>query len=281
MNTAVSTISPGTAKSTRALRRIGFLDTLRSEWTKLTSLRSTYVTLALGVALALGLTAAVSAAIGGSWETQQAMFANFNPTAWSFDAMLFSTTAFTALGVTAAASEYSSGMIRLTLTATPRRGAVLAAKALVVALVTLAVGFITAVGMFVIAQLIYSSYGMPSAAISDADSVKAIIGAGLMTAVFPVLGVALGFLLRSTAGGISIVLALFFAPALLGSLLPIWWQENVISVLPRHATQNVMLGHMTQGQPTHMEPAAAAVIVAAWLVLALGAAFIALAKRDA
>lgn len=281
MTTAVTTLQTGAATASRTARKVGFFQTLRSEWTKLMSLRSTYITLAIGVVLALGITAGMSSAIGASWETQQEMYASFNPTSWAFDAMLFSTIAFSVVGVSAAASEYSSGMIRLTLVATPHRGAVLAAKALVIAAVTLAVGFLTSAGMFLIAQTIYSSYGMPTAGIGDADSIQAIIGSSIVTAVFPVLGVALGFLLRNTAGAISIVLAQRFAPALLGSLLPTWWQENVIRLLPGHAAQNVMLGHVTEGQVTNMEPAMALIVVLAWLLAALGAAYITLRRRDA
>jgi hypothetical protein len=244
------------------------------------SLRSTYITLAIGVALALVITAGMSSAIGASWQSQREMYASFNPTSWPFDAMLFSTIAFSVIGVSASASEYSTGMIRQTLAAMPNRGVVLAAKCLVVAVVTLVVGLITSTAMFAIAQAIYGSYGMPTAGLGEIDSLQAIVGAGIVTAVFPVLGVALGFIVRNTASAVAVVLAQRFAPALLGSLLPVWWQENVIRFLPGHAAQNVMLGHVTEG-PTSMEPALALLVVASWLIAAIGVAYLATKGRDA
>src|SRR5690606_28480269 len=113
--------------SRREARKPGFQNVLAAEWVKFTSLRSTWITLGLGVALAIAMTVMMSTAIGGSWDPENKMYAEFNPITWSMDATLIATIAFSVLGVSVAAGEYTSGMIRLSLMATPRRGSILAA----------------------------------------------------------------------------------------------------------------------------------------------------------
>lgn len=96
-------------------------------------------------------------------------------------------------------AEYGSGMMRLTLTATPRRGRVLAAKAAVVAGLTLAGGLVTATVTFLVAQAVFASYGVPTASLADGDALRTVLGDGVLTPVLPVIAVALGFATRSTA----------------------------------------------------------------------------------
>ena len=91
---------------------------------------------------------------------------------------LFSAIVFAVIGATAVTSEYGSGMMRITLTATPRRGRVLAAKAAVVAAVTLVAGLVTATTTFVVAQLVFASYGVPTASLGDGDALRTVLGDG-------------------------------------------------------------------------------------------------------
>jgi ABC-2 type transport system permease protein len=283
MTTATSstpTTAPIAAR-TVSTPRVRFRDTLASEWTKLTSLRSTWICVALGILLALGFTALRSAAIGNTWEAhRQDMYANFNPVTWPLDGTLLSTIALVVIGVSVAAAEYTSGMIHLTLAATPRRGQVLAAKATVVAGVTIATGLISVLGMFVVSQFIYESAGMPTASLTNPDTVRVLAAMSVLAAVFPLMGVAAGVLLRSTAGAITTVLALSFVPEILGGLLPPWWQEHVMSLLPSKAIAAAAVGHIAP-QPAYHASAIAAVLVVGWLAAALGAAYVVLKRRDA
>lgn len=128
-----------------------FAAVLRSEWTKLISLRSTKVALALSVVLALALTALLAVVAGathGDWTPEDRQ--SREPGEGSLIGGILTVVILTVLGVTAATGEYVSGTIRLTFTATPRRGRVLAAKALVVAAVTLAAGLVSNVAMFLL-----------------------------------------------------------------------------------------------------------------------------------
>lgn len=280
LTTSTSTAVTAPQISQRAGQQPGFRHVLASEWQKFTSLRSTWITLGLGAGLAIVMTVIMSSAIGGSWDPQNAMYADFNPITWSVDATLIATIAFSVLGVSFAASEYTSGMIRLTLMATPRRGSILAAKTIIVTGATAAAGLVATVVMFLAAQAIYGSYNMPTASLSEPDAVRLVVGIGALAAVFPVLGVALGIILRSTVAGVTSILALSFVPDFLGGLFPAWWQENIISFLPSQAIRSLTVGTVVDS-PRYQEPLVAAVALGAWVAAALVGAYILLKKRDA
>src|SRR5438874_11178848 len=97
-------------------------------------------------------------------------------------------------------------MIRLTLTATPRRGRVFLAKLLLVTLIVLVFGLITTAGIFLLGQAILGSYGLPTTNLANADARWTVLGLGAVMPFFPIIGFALGALLRSTAGAITSVL---------------------------------------------------------------------------
>ena len=146
-----------------------FFVTVRSEWTKLASLRGTALKLALAFLLSVGLTALLALMIGATWDdASPAARAEHDPTGIGLFGSTFSMIVFAVLGATAVTSEYSSGMIRLTLTATPRRGRVLAAKAAVVGAVTLVVGLVTAIVTFLVAQAVLASYGVRASGLAMA-----------------------------------------------------------------------------------------------------------------
>jgi ABC-2 type transport system permease protein len=277
MTTATTTARRTAASGARG----GFSATLASEWTKITSLRSTLIMVLLGIGLGVGITALLSAVVGGTWGDLSAEDqADFDPVLGSLVGMVFTAILFAVLGVTAVASEYSSGMIRVTLTATPRRGRVLLAKAAVVAAITLVAGLIASVAMFLAGQAIYSSYGIESARLSDGDALQTVLGTGIGAPIFPLIGAALAVLLRNTAGAITTVMALIFAPSIFGPLLPSWWQENVLRYLPGPASDN-LANASDPGSLLYLEPAVAAAVVIGWIVLFLGAAYVLLTKRDA
>lgn len=282
-----------TFNSAPAAKPTSFLATLGSEWAKLTSLRSTYVTLAVTIVLAIGLSGLITWAIGSSFEDWDPIaVATYEPIMMSFFGIVFGTILLCLIGVTFVASEYGNGMIRLTLTATPRRGRVLLAKGLIIAAVTLVVGTVMAVSTFLIGQAILGIYDLPTASLSDPDAQRAILGLGLTAPVFPLIGAALAVLFRSTAAAISTVLALIFTPAIFGAMLPTWWQENVLRYLPDRAIDSFAIGPlmtrdasegmmgMMGGGVQYLDPTVGALVTLAWLAVFLGAAAFALFRRD-
>jgi ABC-2 type transport system permease protein len=269
-----------------APRRTSFWATLASEWTKLTSVRSFYVTALATLVLAIGLSASVSLIIASTWsEWGPIERASFDPILMSLFGLVFSSILLTLIAVSFVASEYATGMIRTTLTATPRRGRVLLAKVMIITVVTIVLGFVSVIASFLIGQAIFDANGMRSATLGDADAWRAVIGLGLTAAVFPLIGASLAVLFRSTAAAIATVLAIIFTPAIFGAMLPAWWQENVLRYLPDRAVDSITIGHLFSGIGgldfgQYLDLGAGIAVTVAWLALFLGAATVALLRRD-
>lgn len=258
-----------------------FSATLRSEWTKLTSLRSTKVMVALGVILGIALTATLAIVVGETYDKWDAADRQaFEPIGSALIGGVVCWFLFLVLGVKAVTAEYGSGMIRLTLTATPQRWRVLGAKTLVLAAITIVTGLVVNVAMFLMAQPILASYGVESTSLWDSDVLRAVLGNAALAPVFPVIALSLGFLLRSTAAAIVSVFAFIFAPPFLGELLPRWFREELIPYLPGDATDAIAIGHL-EGAADGLSPGIASLVVVAWLTAFLAAAWMAFERRDA
>src|SRR6195952_3801604 len=253
------------------LRRV-----LSSEWVKLRSLRSSWITLILAVA---GL---VVVAIVGEILTNQdwshmhpGELAHFNPVDQSLTGLNFSQLAIGVLGVLFITGEYGTGMIRSTLGAVPRRTPVLWAKALVFAGVTLVLMEISAFIAFLGGQAALGSHGTTLAA---AGALRATVGAGLYLTVVALLGVALGFIIRSTAGGIAALLGvLLVLPGIL-AILPESWQNTIGPYLPSNA--GAALYDLHPESPP-LSPWAGFAVFCLYAVIALAAAATVLRRRDA
>jgi hypothetical protein len=277
----MTTLTTPTGERSVPLQPARFIDTLAAEWTKLTSLRSTYITLALGIGLSLAATPLIGMAFGSRWGSMSASEqADFQPAAFAMFGYLFSQIIFAVLGVLVVASEYSSGQIRLSLAATPRRGRLLFAKLTILAVVTLVAGLVTAFGMFFVGQMVFSAYDAPVASLTDDGALRAVLGVGAMLMIVPVLGACVAALLRSTSGAITTVLAVTFGTQLLDELLPRWWQDNVLSLLPGSAMENLMIEHLVSENPAY-GPVTAILIIVAWLVIGIGSAYAVLRWREA
>ena len=216
-------------------RAATFGDVLRSEWTKLRSVRSTFWALTVTVVLGIGLGAAISAAAAhGYAKSSLSSKLSWDPTAVSLDGVAIATLAIAVLGVLCISSEYSSGMIRTSLTAVPKRGRVLAAKSLVFAAVTFVVGEATSFAAFFAGQAIISGHA-PHAALGDPGVARAVAGAGLYLTVLAVLSVAAGTLLRHPAAAITCVIAVLFVLPAIAQALPDSWRNPVTEFWPTQA----------------------------------------------
>lgn len=271
------------SEGARSTARVPFTATLASEWTKLVTVRSTWITLALAAVLSVGATALLSWITGWSWrEWSEADRARFNPIELSFVGTMVSTILFVVLGVSIVASEYASGMMRLTLTVTPRRGRIVLAKAVIITVVTMVAGLIISIATFEVSQMILGAYDLPTARLGDSDAFRAVVlGVAVTGPVYPLIGVALAFYFRSTALAITTVLALIFLPSMVGALLPRRWQEDVLAWLPGQAADSVAIGHLYPDDPMYLHPFVGLVVAVAWVAGALVAATIVLNRRDA
>lgn len=254
---------------------------IRAEWSKFWSAKAPRRNLVLGTVLGIALSVLLSLITGLTFEdwTERDQ-ATFDPILYPMAGTLFVAIFYVAVGVNVVASEYSTGMIRLTFEATPRRERVLYAKALVVALTTSLAGIIAFAGMVGLSQLIYAANDLPTTSLADGALWRTAISMLVMGPLFPVIGVALAFIMRSTAGALTVTLALVFAPSMFGSLLPAWWRENVISLLPGPASDSIAIGHL-DGSDMYLAPGLAAVVVVAWLVVAWFATRAIVNRRDA
>ena len=139
----------------------------------------------------------------------------------SFSGVSAGLVAIVAVSILSITSEYKRGLIRLTFAAGPRRGQVLAAKAVVLAAVTFVAGLLASFGAFVLSQPILHKNGFNSVSLSDGTVLRAVVGTAGLMAVVAVLSLAVGMILRHSAAAITAVVVLLFVPQILASGLPL------------------------------------------------------------
>src|SRR5579859_7503774 len=188
--------------------RYGFRNVAQMEWLKLRSVRSTWWTLLVFAAGMIGL--AIPILIHQHWATMSAADrAAFDPTNDSFAGLAVGQLAFGVLGVLMVTSEFSSGMIRATFAAVPNRPLVLAAKAAIVAAVALVAGEIMAFVSFAVGEAVLKSPA-PHATLGQPGVLRAVLMGGAYPALVALIGLALGALIRHTAGAICAVVGVLF-----------------------------------------------------------------------
>lgn len=261
-----------------AHERRGPLDTLRAEWTKLRTVRSSWYCLLIVFAGSIALGSIVCAAIAGHWNQMSAHDrATFDPTFRSLTGLMIGQFAVGALGVLTITAEYSSGMIRSTFAAVPRRREVLAAKAAILLPVVLVVGTAACVGSFLVGQAILSSKGI-GVSIAHPAELRAVLGGGLYLAAFALLGLGLGTIFRRTAAGLSAFVGLVLVAPTVIRTLPSPWGPNIAKFLPSEAGQALVNVRAASGQ---LAPWTGFVVLCAWAVAALVLGALLLTRRDA
>lgn len=247
------------------------LDVVRSEWTKLWSVRSTAWAL-LATAAAMVTLAAVFPSAGPK--------APADPAAYGLSGFFQAQLGAAVVGVLAITSEFTTGAIRTTLTATPQRLTVLSAKTLVVAATMAVVGIASALLAFFVAVEVFAGRGV-ALSLSDPGALRAVIGAGLYLAVLAVLALALGVLLRSSVGTIAVVVALMLVLPGIATALPADWHDVVLPYLPAEAGQAII--GQTRFAPDGealLAPWTGFAVLCAYTAIALIAAVVTLTRRD-
>jgi ABC-2 type transport system permease protein len=217
--------------------RAGFVGTVRSEFTKIRSVRSTYWTLLALVVACVGIGALFSwgqterllrfesgttfrgRTVQPGVATQIANEIRSHAASISLFGLLIGQLIIIVLGALAITSEYSTGMIRTSLTAMPRRGTVFAAKGVVFGMVALVVGLVTSFLAFFTGQLILSSQHV-NTTLAHHEVLRTVIGGGLFLAVCGLLSFGIGAMLRHTAGAIAAGIGLMFVLWILSQFLP-------------------------------------------------------------
>jgi len=208
---------------------------IRSEFTKFRSLRSTVYTLLTAVVLMISIGAVFSAVTASQYHTFSAADrASFNPITTSLNGIMFAVVAFGVLGVLVMSGEYSTGMIRSSLTAVPRRLPVLWGKLAVFAGTIFTVSLVASFISFYLGQALLSSHHL-NVAITAPGALRSVIGAALYVTVAGMIGVTLGALFRNTAAGIATFAAVFFVIPPLAGLLPASISNHLNPYLPSNA----------------------------------------------
>ncbi|GLY98345.1 ABC transporter permease [Actinoplanes sp. NBRC 103695] len=218
------------------------MNLIRSEWTKLRTVRSTWIAalsaVAAGVALSvLGATDLLSA-------SPSDLPAGWDPTSASLKGFLFAQLIIGMLGALSVTPEFGTGMVGTSMVFVPSRSRLLAAKAAVVAAIGLAVGLVTTLLSFTVVQLMLKSAGLPAAGVADPGVAGALVGAALYLTLVALIGLAVGALARSATTSLAVLVgALLLVPALgpslpgvlgdlFGRLWPITAGQSAYTVVP-------------------------------------------------
>ncbi|EGX61092.1 MULTISPECIES: ABC transporter permease subunit [Streptomyces] len=267
-------------RSERPVYKVTSWRVLRSEWSKFWSLRSTWITLGLALlfVLAFGLIAAARyASQSEAGRPVEGHFAGATAVSLALFGISFGQLALGVLGVLVTAGEYSTGTIRSTLAAVPRRLPVLWSKAAVLALVALAVGGVGAFVSYKAGSHFLS--GTPVALSLSSDGVvRSLLGGGVYLALVGVIGIALGAVLRSVAGGVAVLVAVLLLIPGLVALLPSDWEQDLGPYLPSNAGES-MYG-LSQSSDA-LSPGAGLAVLLCWTLLALAGAAYRLMRSDA
>lgn len=256
---------------------------LRSEWIKIRTVKSTWITaiatllaiIGFGVLSAMVATGDVSGGPGGDGAAMRAM----SPLTTVLAGANFAVLIIAVFGSVVGAREFSTGMIRTSFAAVPKRLPVLWAKLLAFCGIVVPIVLIGIVAVFFAGMAVLAGGGAPTVSWDDDGVARSILGTAYYVLGLGLIGLALGLLLRGTAASIGTVIgAVIFLPALATALLPDSW-DVVLKYLPSNA--GTAFAGSSRGFASLLEPGAGVVVFTAWIVLAIVAAAWALVRRDA
>ncbi len=297
--TAVTTTPPVAGVG---IGRAGTRQSVISEWTKLRSVRSTWISLAVVVVAGIGLSALVSNIEAGRWSSLGLVDrAQFDPVRFSQTGEFISQFVVGVLGALIVTSEYATGAIRATVAALPRRTTVLAGKGVVIAAVIFVVTEATAFVSFFVGQLVLTAHGgrtlpagstivtqvrsphIPVVSITDTAALRAVFLCGVYLTLLTLMAFGIGFALRHTAAAISLFVGLLLVLPLIVQILPSSLSDPIERYLPSNLglAMIVVTTRKTDFAGVLMTPGAAVATLAVY-----SAAFVALGawvlvRRDA
>ena len=261
--------------------------TLLSEWTKLRTQRGALVALCVMVVLMVGMTAWAAsethtdAVFGGDDDVVQI----------GLSGIVFAEIAAIVAGASLITSEYTTGMIRTTLTATQGRLRVLAAKAVVLSLVTFPLALIASALAFVLAQSLLHERGFvapayPPVSITDPEAARAVVGTGLLLTAYALMALGIGTILRHSGATISTCTGLVFVPLLMLGLFPEDVRERLEQLSPLagmaiQSTTGRMLSSFGGDEGMPIGPWPGLGVAFAWALAALIGGGLLLRARDA
>jgi ABC-2 type transport system permease protein len=262
----------GTGKVTQA--RVAL-----SEWTKLHSLRSTRWSLFAAVLLTIGLPALFSAVVSSHWGHMSPHDrANRHPLDIALAGVNISQLAIAVLGVLVITGEYSTGMIRASLTAVPKRLPVLWAKIGVFAVVSFVLMLPSVVIAFFASQAILGRHHILQISFTHAGVTRSVIGGAVYLMLLGIFALGIGAIVRNTAGAIATFVAIFFVIPPLLNVLPTSWNNAISPYMPDSAGRSIF--SLTHGAHS-LAPGPGLALFVGYTALVVAIAAVLFVRRDA
>jgi hypothetical protein len=259
--------------------RVTLLRVIHAEWTKLRELRSTWIVLGTTALLVVGLAAAAA------WAKHREVGSGGTPptTAEAVGGALLGIDLLSLVigvfGVLLMTGEYSSGLIRATLAAVPRRLPVLWAKAVVLVAVAAPVMVAACLAALLASDAILGADG---ASLAGPGVLRAVLGAAAAAVAMGLLGLGIGAILRHTAGAITTLVAgMLVVPALLPVVLPDSVKDSLVPYVPTAASQAMYAIGSGNNPFKVLPPAGGAAVMAVWIAVVLAGGAVVLSRRDA
>jgi len=249
-----------------------------SEWTKLHSLRSTRWSVLAAVVLTIGLPAIFAAVTSSHWGSMSPHErADRHPLDIALAGVNLSQLAVGVLGVLVVTGEYATGMIRATFTAVPKRLPVLWAKIIVFGVVTFVLTLPSVLVAFWVSQAILARHHILQTSLSAPGVARSVIGGAVYLTLFGVFCMALGAIVRNTAGGIATFVAVFFVIPPLLNVFPTSWQNAINPWIPNSAWRSIFqLTHSSHS----LSPAGGLAVTLGYIAFAVALTAFLLVRRD-
>ena len=261
------------------MSEVTFGPVVRSEWTKLRSLRSTWIILGVTAALTVAFAAAFGHGYGGQIHRGEVTADPGKAIDVTFIGLDLSALIIGVFGILQITGEYSSGLIRASLLAVARRWPLLLAKALVLALATAVVMGLTGLAAFLVGQ---SMIGAEGVTLADPGAVRAVLGATAYVVAMTLIGLSIGAIVRHSAVAITVfVAAMLILPAMLGPALPDSLERHVMPYVPIAAAQAVYTQLPDAGPITLLSPWTGLLVLVGWVITLLLGGIVVLNRRDA
>lgn len=250
---------------------------IRSEWTKIRSVASTVWTLSLAVVITIALGMLIAALSKSEFDSMsRGDQLSFDPTFISFAGMSLGQLAMIVFGVLVVSNEYSTGMIRTSLAAVPRRGTFLFIKIAVATGLCLVVGLVTSFVAFFLGQ---AMLGAHRAEIGDPGVLRAVIGGGLYMTLIAMFSMGVAAMLRSPMLSLGILMPFFFLVSnILGNVSA---TEKIGRYLPDQAGSRIMQVVTPIDDDKPYGPWGGLGIMVLWVIAAIVGGYVTIKKRDA
>lgn len=287
--TTATAIQPTTATFSRppsptASGFAWFARAVHAEWIKFWTVRSTVWTLLATIVVMVGISAL--AAWGSSIEAVDAGTGPMNTAQLLSAGYQFAQLTVAVLGVLTIAGEYSTGMIRSTLAAVPRRTNVLAAKAIVLSGVVLVVSLVS-MALSYVATMPWQDKLGATFDLTDAETLRMTLGLPLYLVAIALFAFAVGALVRNSAAALTAVIALLLVVENILMIIPLRAIEVISPFLPSTAGRRVLFDTemltatdaMSNG--AHLAPWLGYGVLVVWVIAAGALAVVLLKRRDA